>query len=223
MVDMTAALKSVRTEKITPRLPARADSRVRFQALMAAVGALLNKCGPSEITIQMIAEKAKMPTATVYHFFPSAEAALLAQARIYFQEFEALIDMSSPQSERTSWQNSWRWNAERGRLHYTANAARMRLLLGADVPRDVQTVDSEFNVRLGQIVAKQFETQTIMPHIPGFDVVCANAIEISDTFWRLSFQRTETITDAYFDESMRAVTAYLRCYLPEVLVFRPLD
>jgi AcrR family transcriptional regulator len=220
---MAVVLRSVRTEKITPRLPARADSRVRFQALVTAVAALLDKYGPSEITIQMIAEKAKMPTATVYHFFPSVEAALLAQARIYFAEFEAIVDVAAPAQARTSWQNAWRWNAERGRNHFTSSVARMRLLLGADVPRDVQTVDSEFNVRLGQIVAKQFETQTVMPHIPGFDVVCANAIEISDTFWRLSFQRTDTITDAYFDEGMRAVTAYLRCYLPEVLVFRPLD
>jgi hypothetical protein len=37
----------------------------------------------------------------------------------------------------------------------------------------------------------------------------------------MSFQRKGTITDAYFEESMRAVTAYLRCYLPETLVFRP--
>lgn len=220
---MSATVSTLRSERITPRMPARADSRMRFQALTAAVAALLNKYGPSEITIQMIAEKAKMPTATVYHFFPSAEAALLAQARIYVQEFEALAEVPTPQAERTSWQNTWRWGAEQGRKHYLASVPRMRLLLGADVPRDVQTVDSEFNVRLGQLVAKQFETRTVMPHIPGFDAVCTNAIEISDTFWRMSFQRTGTITDAYFDESMRAVTAYLGCYLPQVLVFRPVD
>jgi len=202
-------------------LPARADSRLRFQALTAAVVALLNKYGPSEITIQMIAEQAGMPTATVYHFFPSVEAALLAQARIYVQEFEAITDVPVPQEARTSWQYSWRWNALRGRNHFTSDVARMRLLLGADVPRDVQTIDAAFNVRLGQLVAKQFEAQTVMPDIPGFADVCTNAIEISDTFWRLSFQRTGTITDAYFNESMRAVVAYLRCYLPEVLVFRP--
>jgi AcrR family transcriptional regulator len=218
---MSLSANTARSEKITPRLPARADSRARFQALTAAVASLLNKYGPSEITIQMIAEKAKMPTATVYHFFPSAEAALLAQARIYFAEFEEIVDVTTPQAERTSWQNSWRWGAQRGRKHYTASMARMRLLLGADVPRDVQTRDSEFNVRLGQIVAKRFEVETVLPRIRGFDAVCGNAVEISDTFWRMSFQRKGTITDAYFEESMRAVTAYLRCYLPEVLVFRP--
>jgi AcrR family transcriptional regulator len=220
---MTGTVSTLRSEKITPRLPARADSRVRFQALTTAVATLLNKYGPSEITIQMIAEKAKMPTATVYHFFPSAEAALLAQARIYVEEFEALAEVPTPEAERTSWQNSWRWGAEQGRKHYLDSVPRMRLLLGADVPRDVQTVDSEFNVRLGQLVAKQFERRTVLPHIPGFAGVCTNAIEISDMFWRLSFQRTGTITDAYFDESMLAATAYLRCYLPEVLVFRSFD
>jgi len=217
---MTAALNTVRAEKITPRWPVRADSRMRFQALMAAVGTLLAKCGPSEITIQMIAEQAKMPTATVYHFFPSAEAALVAQTRVYIQQFEDLVGATRPPTERTSWQTSWRWGAERGRDHYVSDVAIMRLLLGADVPRDVQRTDAEFNMRLGRIVAKQFETDFVMPQIPGFDDVCTNAVEISDTFWRMSFQRTGTITDVYFEESLRAIFAYLRCYLPEVLVYR---
>ena len=86
---MTIAIRHARIEKITPRWPSRADSKARFQLLMQAVEALLQQIGPSDITIQMIADAAHMPTATVYHFFPSAEAAMFAQARVYIERFES--------------------------------------------------------------------------------------------------------------------------------------
>ena len=184
---------------------------------MSWVESLLSRAGPSEITIQMIADEAHMPTATVYHFFPSAEAAMFAQARIYVERFEKASAEDRTPDERRTWQEAWRAGAQKGRELYIANVASMRLLLGPDVPRDVQTYDSDFNVRLGRTASKQFHDYWQMPEIEGFEAACTNAVEISDTFWRMSFARHGTITDAAFEESMRAAIAYLRTYLPEVL------
>jgi len=217
---MSVALKSPRAERITPRWPARADSRVRFQMLMAAVGRLLAEFGPSEITIQMIAQAASMPPATVYHFFPSAEAALLAQAAEYFKAFEAEANEVTPVAERMSWQTAWRASAQRGREIFTGEVARMRLLLGADVPRDVQSYDTEFNIRIGRIIVAKLERETHLPPIPGLAEACANALEISDLFWRMSYQRRGTITDDHFEEGMKAVIAYMSVYLPQQLEYR---
>ena len=217
---MTLALKTARIEKITPRWPARSDSKARFQVLMQAIETLLAQCGPSQITIQMIADEARMPTATVYHFFPSAEAAMFAQARVYVERFEKMGVEGRTPDERRSWQQAWRIGMEKGRDVYVANPSCMRLLLGPDMPRDVQTYDSEFNVRLGRTAAKQLYEYFEVPHIEGLEAACTNAIEICDTFWRLSFDRHGTITEAFFEESMRAVLAYLRTYLPETLTPR---
>jgi AcrR family transcriptional regulator len=217
---MILVLKNARIEKITPHWPARADSKARFQLLMQAVEKLLLEHGPSDITIQMIADEARMPTATVYHFFPSVDAAMFAQARVYIERFEKMSAERTAAHERRSWQGSWRVGAQRGRELFTSNVACMRLLLGPDVPRDIQTYDSDFNVRLGRICAGQFHDYFVTPDIEGLEAICTNAIEISDTFWRMSFERHGTITDAFFDESMRAVVAYLRTYLPEVLTPR---
>jgi AcrR family transcriptional regulator len=218
---MSSAPKAVRAEKITPRWPVRADSRLRFDTLMAAVGRLLKKHNPSAITIQLIADAAKMPAATVYHFFPSVEAALLAQARVFVDAFETEMEKPTPVPERTTWQHAWHCAAQRGRETYRQDVARMRLLLGADVPQDVQIYDANANVRMGRIIAAKLERETHLPAIPHFAQACANAIEINDTFWRMSYRRTGTITDAFFDESQRAVIAYLSLYLPEHLEFRP--
>jgi AcrR family transcriptional regulator len=217
---MTLAIKAARIEKITPRWPARSDSKARFQILMQAVESLLAQRGPSEITIQMIADEAHMPTATVYHFFPSAEAAMFAQARVYVERFEKLSAEERAYDDRRTWQQAWRTGLRKGRDVYVANPSCMRLLLGPDVPRDVQTYDSDFNVRLGRTAVKQLHDYFVMPHVEGLEGVCTNAVEISDTFWRTSFDRHGTITDACFEESIRAVIAYLRTYLPEELTPR---
>ena len=217
---MTFALKAARIGKITPRWPARSDSKARFLLLMQAVETLLAQHGPSEITIQMIADEARMPTATVYHFFPSAEAAMFAQARVYVERFEKMSAEGRTPEERRSWQGAWRIGMQKGRDLYISNVACMRLLLGPDVPRDVQTYDSDFNVRVGRTTAKHLHDYFVMPPIEGLEAICTNAVEISDTFWRMSFERHATITDAYFEESIRAVIAYLRTYIPEVLTPR---
>ena len=217
---MTLALKTARIEKITPRWPARSDSKARFQVLMQAIETLLAQCGPSEITIQMIADEARMPTATVYHFFPSAEAAMFAQARVYVERFEKMDAEGRAYDERRTWQDAWRIGLQKGREVYVANPACMRLLLGPDMPRDVQTYDSDFNVRLGRTAAKNFHEYFVMPHVEHLEEICTNAVEISDMFWRMSFARHGTITDAYFEEGMRALLAYLRTYLPETLTPR---
>lgn len=216
----TPASKTARIEKITPRWPARSDSKARFQVLMAAVEALLTKHGPSEITIQMIADEARMPTATVYHFFPSADAAMFAQARVYIDRFEKMsVDGRAP-DERRSWQEAWRIGLQKAREHFVANVACMRLLLGIDVPRDIQTYDSAFNVRVGQNSAQHFHDYFVMPPIEGLEAICTNAVEINEIFWRKSFERYGTITDEYFEEGLRAVIAYLSTYLPQTLTPR---
>jgi hypothetical protein len=81
--------------------------------------------------------------------------------------------------------------------------------------------DADFNIRLGRIIAAKIERETFLPPTPRLAEACHNAVEINDTFWRMSFQRAGTITDAFFEEGMRATIAYMRLYLPEHLEYRP--
>jgi AcrR family transcriptional regulator len=214
---MTIALRHARSGKITPRWPARSDSKARFQLLIPAIETLLLQHDPSDITIQMIADEARTPPATVYHFFPSIDAAMFAQARLYLDRFVAIVENEPLSDDYTCWQKSWLAAAQRWRQYYVSNTACMRLLLGPDVPRDIQTMDSEFNIRLGRIAAARLHRYFLMPQIDNLEAICTNAVEIIDAFWRMSFERHATVSDAHFDESMRAAIAYLRIYVPDVL------
>jgi AcrR family transcriptional regulator len=204
-------MKTRRAKKITPHWPTRSDGRARFQVLTAAVVGLLADFGPSEITIQSIAARAHVPKGTVYTFFPSVEASLLAQAQLYLDEFDALARRPVPGAR--SWQEAWRAAAARARDLYVGDVARMRLLLGADIPRDVQTAGYGCLQRMGRTMAALLDPEG-KALVPDFADICVQAIEINDTFWRLSFQRAGTIGDAHFEEGMRASLAYLAIYLP---------
>ena len=217
---MKNAAISRRAEKITPRWPSRIDSRPRFKALLDALEALLDEFGPSEVSVQMIAEKAGMPPASVYHFFPSSDAACVALATTYLGEFVAQARTPLAVDPYGGWQDGIRRRAEVARAHYLANTACMRLLLGSDMPRDIQTLDASNVAEMGKGFADDIRRQFIVPEFDRFDYMVTNAIEISDAFWRMSYCRHQTITDEAFEESVRAVIAYMRTYLPDTLQVR---
>ena len=70
-------------KRIVARRPQRKPGQVRFRKLLDALDELLATSNVQDIGLYQIAAKAKVPNASVYHFFPSTEAALLAarQAR----------------------------------------------------------------------------------------------------------------------------------------------
>jgi AcrR family transcriptional regulator len=204
-------MKNNRAEKITPHWPVRSDGRARFQSLMAAVAALLADQGPSEITIQTIAARAHVPKASVYGFFPSVEAALLAQAHVYLREFRELA--REPVDGAQTWQEAWRGAAARARKVYVNDMAKMRLLLGADIPQDVQTAGQSYMADMARAVVTLFGRTGVAP-FPQLAEICTHAIEINGMFWRQSFQRSATISESHFEEGLKASVAYLATYLP---------
>jgi AcrR family transcriptional regulator len=206
-------MKTKRTAKITPRWPVRSNSRQRFQVLLNAVAELLVDHDPSEITVHLIARRADAPPATVYHFFPSADAALLAQAHAYLEDF--LRMSKEPAPDGGNWRDVWRFASARARDAYTSDAARMRLLLADDVPSDVQTAGQAYVAEIGRAV-----TALLAPRVQSTDArtlesACVHAIAINGMFWRTSYRQARTITDAHFEEGLRASLAYLGTYLSD--------
>ena len=67
-------------ERTVARLPTRRAGHVRFKKLLEATDSLVAEMSIQDIGLYQIAERAQVPTASVYHFFPTKEAALLALA-----------------------------------------------------------------------------------------------------------------------------------------------
>ena len=70
---------------------ADAQSReARFQKLLDAADSLLAEQHVEQIGLYQIAEQAAVPTASVYHFFPNKEAALLALAERHHEALQCI-------------------------------------------------------------------------------------------------------------------------------------
>jgi len=163
---MTAVLRHARIGKITPRWPARSDSKARFQLL---------------IPRHRNAAAAARP---LRHHNPNdrRRSAYAAGDRLPFLSFGRRRDVCAGAPLSRTLRRDHRKRAPTQRQHLLAKVlalsraalaavlhpqtpACMRLLLGPDVPRDIQTMDSEFNIRLGRVAAARLHENFLMPKI----------------------------------------------------------
>ena len=86
-----------------PRAPQRERGVVRYRELLDALEVLLETHHPDDVGIYQIAEAAKAPPASTYHFFPTREAAFVALAGRHLDRFQQ--GMHTP--VRASAFNSW--------------------------------------------------------------------------------------------------------------------
>lgn len=199
---------------MTPRQPKRARGLARFERLLDAAELLLGSGSTDALTLASVAAMARVPLASVYHYFPSIVALLSGLARRYFEDFERLMDVRLPHATLRSWTDLCRAHAAAGRRYYETHPAAMRLLLSADCGTQVRLSDRAMNLRFAEAQYRAYCRHFLMP--PGKYPVerCAIAITISDSVWSLSYDRHGRITDALAEEALSARLAYLCLYLP---------
>lgn len=206
-----------RRSKIQPRWPTRADGRARFAHLLDTIEQMLDAQPAAELSIQGIAAAAAMPPSSVYHFFPTVQAAFFALASRHLDRLGSLTSGPVPAEHLDRWTSMFRFIADRSRDTYNQNPKFMRLFLGTDLPDDVRSETPAVNLRFGGVVRRHFAQAFHLPPLQDFDAICAYAIEIMNLFWRISYERTGAITQELHDEGLRASLAYMRTYLPENL------
>jgi AcrR family transcriptional regulator len=211
---------SERKSKIQPRWPTRADGRARFAHLLDTLEQMLEVHPVAAISIQAMAAAAHMPTSSVYHFFPTVQAAFFALASRHVEQLEVLTSGPVPPEFLDRWSNMFRFIADRSRDTYNDNPKFMRLFLGADLPDDVRSETPAVNLRFGGLMRRHFAQTFSLPALQDFDAICAYAIEIMNLFWRISFERSGMITQDLHEEGLRASLAYMKTYLPENLAPR---
>lgn len=89
--------------------------------------------------------------------------------------------------------------------------------MGAGVSAEVRTLDLRGNASLSALRAAEFRRWFDCSSIPDLERRLAISIGIMDGIWAISWSQHKRITDAFLAESTRASTAYLRCFLPEIL------
>ncbi|WAC25737.1 TetR/AcrR family transcriptional regulator [Ancylobacter sp. SL191] len=194
----------------------RRRGQLRLRALIDATNALLDEHDVSEVGLYQIAERAGVPPASIYHFFPNKEAALVALAEDYLDRLVAR-SRESPPFTPTRWQDLIAWRVRMLAEFYNAHKPLMRLFLAASISAEVRQRDMASTVAVSRTRAELFDRHFVMPPVRDWTAKLATSVAIADGIWALSYSQNGRVTDEAIREAVLAVTAYLRCYLPEYI------
>jgi AcrR family transcriptional regulator len=208
MTEKTAAAPTLH------RAPMRKRGIERFEFLLDATAALIADNPDADISLAHIAERAGVPIASVYHFFPNRNAVFVALAQRYHRQIsEMLMVENNEPPER--WQALFEFRLSRSAQFLNANPAALRLFMGAGVSAEVRNADVAGNAELARQRAAYLRHHYLMAPMPDLEKRLAIALALIDGIWALSYSNHRMITDEYVQEAVRASLMYLRCYLPE--------
>ena len=202
--------------------PMRRRGIERYHLLLDATETLLSAQSDEDVSLAEIAEAAKVPLASVYHFFPNRNAAFVALAHRFNEEIYQLSITPLTDPEPQSWQELLDMKHSRAAAFQNSRPAALRLFLGAGVSVAVRNADFSGNQRIAISRARMFEAYFHMPVIPDFVMRLEVAGASLDGIWAMSYGQHGHITDALRREATAASIAYLRRFLPEVLPRKPL-
>jgi len=106
--------------------------------LLDAADALLSDRETTEVGLYDIAGAAKVPPASVYHLFPTKEAAFVALAERYLIGLKRHIVRTAPGGQLQRWQDFVTLELHRAIEYYNDHKVMSKLFFGANVIPDVR-------------------------------------------------------------------------------------
>lgn len=204
-----------------PRAPTRGRGVIRYAALVEATEQLLLEHSSDDIGLYQIAERAGVPPASVYHFFPTKEAAFLALTQQYLEAFGDIGRRPIPADALQSWQALFAWDQRQAVDYYNANGPAAKLLLGGFGGEEIRQTNRQWNEAAARGMLDRLQQLFIWPSSPNEERMLYVQIELLDTIWRISYLRHGLITDDYYREALDASLAYCRLYLPHFIALCP--
>jgi AcrR family transcriptional regulator len=206
--------------RAAPRTPSRTRGIVRYEALLDALEALLIDRGLDEVGLYQIAEHAEVPPASVYHFFPTQEAAFLGLAQRYMRGLDALGERPIDPAALASWQTLLDRDVRLAVEYFHAHPPAMKLLLGFSGGLATQQANNVHTGQTGRGTYRRLDLAFHVPPLRNARRVFHIAIKIIDSILVMSYLDHGLITEGYRREAVEAAIAYLRQYLPQHLELR---
>lgn len=202
--------------KPASRAPMRRRGIQRLELLLDATAGVLGENPDEEVSLAQIAEKASVPLASVYHFFPNRNAALEALARRFHQRIAELA-MVEGGVVPDRWQDLFASRIRRSAAYLNSEPAALRLFMGVGVSAEIRNIDVAGNAALAARRAAFLRKVFELPAMPDLELRIATSLALIDGIWALSYSQHRRISDEFLEEAITAAIAYLRCYLPENL------
>ena len=203
-----------RSPRRSARQPVRERGIQRQALLLDAVDDLLTSAEPEDVGIYQIAERAKVAPASVYHFFPTKEAAFVALAQRYLADFRVLGERPAEASRLGSWQDYFEIEQERVSAAFNAHKPALKIFLGY-AGASVRDFGARFNT---QMTTGVFEALDRLFHMPPIAVPRRRfgvAHAVMEAVWTQGYLQHGTITDDCRQDAREAHRVYCSLFLPD--------
>jgi len=200
----------------SPRKP-RASSQARIAVILAAARELLAEQGVANLSVYTVAEHAKIPPSSVYHFFASVPALLEGLTADVHAAFRACLQEPVEHATLHTWHDLSHIVEQRMLDIYARDAAARQLILAQHGLAEVTQADHQHDLELGRLMQALFERHFPLPQLPTDIDVFALAMELGDRVYARSVQLHGEISPRLAEEGMRVFDAYLGLYLPAAL------
>lgn len=204
-----------------PRVPSRGRGVARYKVLLDATQALLKKHDPADIGLYQIAEKADVPPASVYHFFPTKEAAFVALAQRYVDQLLELHRTPIQARLIRNWTDLYEIDTRRGMEFYNANVPALKIFYGGHGGVETREIDRIASAKMSRSGYARLNRIFHMPYLTNPDIKFAARLSILEAIWSLSVREMGRITEEYHREALEACFAYSHTFLPGRLEPRP--
>lgn len=202
------------------RTPTQERSRRRYQAILAATEKLLESADIENISLYDIAGQADLAPASVHYLFNTVAAVHVALNAQYNEQItqKVMASVQSMASEANpSWQNWTRSIMAAAAQELNEYRPRSEIMLGPTLHRASRRANWEMNQVIAVSIKNVLGEVFVVPDIPKLERYYAYATEIGESLWAASYAEHGQINSETFEESVRAVISYLRCFLPEFL------
>lgn len=193
---------------------------MRFEGLLEATAQLLRDRDFAEIGLYDVAEVAGVPPGSVYHFFPTKEAAFIALAERHLEELAEILNRPAPLAGLNGWQDLLAVRFDRAVAYFNDNPAFARIALSGSTINEIRRLDTRYIAEEAHTPLAWLSRHLVMPYIPDLDLKSAALVGVYDGVWATSYARHGRIVEEFAREALRAGVAYCRTFLPEVVAFR---
>jgi AcrR family transcriptional regulator len=210
-----------RQTRASPRAPSRGRGVIRYEGLLDSLEALLVDRDLEEVGLYQIAEHARVPHASVYHFFPTKEAAFMALVQRYVSEIRAQQKHRPvPPEALRSWQDFLARELRDAIDFFRLTPQAKKLFLGRFGGMETWRAEIAQNTSAAQLLFKRLNCAFHLPFIRDAETKLLTFIEVVDAVLGISYVRDGEITDEAVEEAHRASVAYCRLFLPEQMELR---
>lgn len=205
-----------------PRKPLQKRSRERFEKLIDATDTLLARREMHEIGLYDIAQRAKVPPASAYHFLPTKEAAFVALAERYMEQFYQATRLEPfDRSLIGRWSDLFELYTDRIIGFYNSNPTLLKLFFTGPVSAEIRTLEAAYLQTFSANGYQWMNSYFEMPYLPDAEMKFSVISAIYDGITMRSYLRYGQVTREFQKELVEAVIAYGRTFLPDVLPLRP--